>query len=203
MNFYETFIAFPIKLFFILTPFASIAVMLGLTSRLTPADRVKISKRACFIAFCILICAALFGKVLFEIFGVSQSSLQVAGGVYLSLLGLDMFRKKHAEKSENIDDKRYNDIAVTPLALPLLSGPGTLSFIFVTRPDFTDYIKFLCYCVGLAETMFFIAICFVFAAKSSNKMTSGFIGVCEKLMGIIVCSLGIDITIHGIYNSFV
>lgn len=202
MDFYATFVAFPLKLFFILTPFASIAVMLGLTSKLTPADRVRISKRACFIAFCILICAALFGKILFEIFGVSQPSLQVAGGVYLSLLGLDMFRKKHVENSENVSAEKYNDIAVAPLALPLLSGPGTLSFIFVTRPDLTDYIKFLCYCVGLAEAMFFVAVCFILFAKSSSKMTSGFVSICEKLMGIIVCSLGVDITIHGIYNSF-
>ena len=202
MDFYATFVAFPLKLFFILTPFASIAVMLGLTAGVTPAGRVKISKRACFIAFCILICAALFGKVLFEIFGISQSSLQVAGGVYLSLLGLDMFRKKRIKNSENINTEKYNDIAVTPLALPLLSGPGTLSFIFVTRPDFTNYIKFLCYCVGLAEAMFLVAFCFILSAKSSSKMTSGFVGVCEKLMGIIVCSLGVDITIQGIYNSF-
>ncbi|MCE5267466.1 MAG: MarC family protein [Planctomycetaceae bacterium] len=119
------------SLIVIIDPLALVPVFLAMTPNDTPAQRIRTAKLACTIAAFILIGFGLIGKVLFRYLGITMPAFQMAGSVVLLLIALDMLHAQRSTVHETAEETNAgtakDDIAITPLAVPMLAGPGAIS----------------------------------------------------------------------------
>lgn len=119
------------SLFVIIDPIALVPVFLAMTSGDPPAQRIKMAKLACLIAAGVLVVFALVGKWIFLYLGITMPAFQMAASIVLLLIALDMLRARRSPVQETSEETAAaaakEDIAVTPLAVPMLAGPGAIS----------------------------------------------------------------------------
>ncbi len=119
------------SLFVIIDPIALVPVFLAMTPDDSPTQRIKMAKLACLIAAGVLVVFALVGKWIFQYLGITMPAFQMAASIVLLLIALDMLRARRSPVQETREETTAaaakDDIAVTPLAVPMLAGPGAIS----------------------------------------------------------------------------
>lgn len=122
-----------VTLFVIMDPPGTVPVFLALTSRMTAQDRKRAARTAIFVAFGVIVVFALFGQLLLEHMGISLAALQASGGLLLLLVALELLMGK-MDAGES-DAGAGRNVALVPLATPLLAGPGTIvaTMVFVQQ----------------------------------------------------------------------
>lgn len=119
------------SLFVIIDPIALVPLFLAMTPDDTAEQRIKMARLACVIAAAVLMSFALIGRWIFKFLGITAEAFQMAGSVVLLLIALDMLRARRSTVRETEEDTdagaAKEDIAVTPLAVPMLAGPGAIS----------------------------------------------------------------------------
>lgn len=195
----------------IMNPIANAVIFLGLTAQMNLTARRKVAWRAVTIAFSIVLVFILFGPLVFSLFGISLPALRVAGGVLIALVGFQMLngensRVSHpkltpdAVNSTEDDESSQNDIAITPLAIPVLAGPGTIATAMNYAPS-GQWLQ-----IGATTLMFtiicvFTLIAFVFSDRITARIGSGGIAVITRLMGLILAVIGVQMLLDGIHES--
>ena len=119
---------------FIVDPIAVIPTYLVITHDETPEQRAATARRACIAATLILIVFALGGSLIFELFGITIDAFRIAGGFILWVVAMDMLhgqRRTQESSPEIAEGRAKEDVAVTPLAMPMLAGPGAISTVMV------------------------------------------------------------------------
>lgn len=187
--------------FAIMNPIAGIPVFMALTEGADKKTKSRINKTATFTAFLIVLVFVLLGKFIFDLFGNTIPAFKITGGILVFYIGFEMLQStkstlKHLKKVE-IDE----EIAISPLAIPLLAGPGTI----VTAMNFVTNANF----IRISIVIFIFAImCFLtyLSFKLSDfiveKVGKNVIGVFEKLMGLIIAIIGANMVIEGIKIAF-
>src|SRR6185312_9235820 len=119
-------------LFTTINPIATLALFAGLTASLTRADRHLTALRACIYATIILVAAMTAGQVILDAIGIHMHSLKVAGGIILFLFGVEMlFGKMDSKTERSPSPEEGRDLAVFPLAVPSIAGPGAMMAVIV------------------------------------------------------------------------
>src|SRR5262245_40722807 len=119
---------------FIVNPIAVIPTYLVITQNETSQQRARAARRACIAAACILVAFALGGTQIFRLFGITIDAFRVAGGLILWVVAMDMLHgvRRTQESAEEITEgSAKEDVALTPLAMPMLAGPGAISTVMV------------------------------------------------------------------------
>lgn len=119
---------------FIVDPIAVIPTYLVITQHETPAQRARTARRACIAAALLLVGFALGGRLIFSLFGITLPAFRVAGGLILWLVAMDMLhaeRRTQEGSEEIVEGRQKEDVALTPLAMPMLAGPGAISTVMV------------------------------------------------------------------------
>ncbi|MEN6450227.1 MAG: MarC family protein [Thermoguttaceae bacterium] len=123
------------SLFVIIDPLGLVPVFLAMTPNDTPRQRIRTAKLACVIAVFLLIGFGLVGRWLFDYLGITMPAFQMAGSIVLLLIALDMLHAQRSTVHETAEETdagtAKEDIAITPLAVPMLAGPGAISTIIV------------------------------------------------------------------------
>ena len=131
-----TFLAFG-SLFIIVDPLATVPAFLAMTPQDTPAQRIRMARLACWVTAGVLLCFATTGMVLFKIFSITMPAFQIAASIVLLLVALDMLRAQRSRVQETAEETvagaAKEDIAVTPLAIPMLAGPGAISTVILLQ----------------------------------------------------------------------
>lgn len=119
------------SLFVIVDPVATVPAFLAMTPRDTPEQRVKMARLACTVAAGVLLAFTFLGEWIFKFLGITLPAFQLAGSIVLLLIALDMLRAHRSpvqETDEEVDaGAAKEDIAITPLAVPMLAGPGAIT----------------------------------------------------------------------------
>ena len=122
----QTSIATFLGFFAIMNPIANTAVFIGLTSSCSTEQKKKIALKALITTFIIIAIFILVGNIIFKFFGITLPALRVAGGILIFLVGYDMLNNKksemHSDDEKNLSNEDVLNIAITPLAVPLLAG---------------------------------------------------------------------------------
>ena len=187
--------------FAIMNPLVNIPIFVKITEGIDEKKKKAIAKTANIVAFIIVVAFILVGKYIFEIFGLTIPSFKVFGGVLIFYIGFDMLQTK--KTSLHLKDKPVFDasIAISPLAIPIMAGPGTI----VTGMNFVvdaDFLK-----VSLTILIFaLIILCTYLAFIYSNYLVrivgeNNFV-IIGKIMGIIIGVLGANMLIEGIKLAF-
>lgn len=182
-------------------PVGNVPVFLSLTRQADRPTRKKISKKATFTAFVIVSGFIILGKYIFDFFGLTIPAFKITGGILVFFVGFEMIRAQ-VSSIDNQSEVNFNEgISISPLGIPILAGPGTI----VTAMNFTtnaDYLE-----LGIILVMFALVMWMNHLAFLSSEYLVRYIGankivVVEKIMGLIIAIIGVNMIIQGIHIAF-
>ncbi len=186
--------------FAIMNPIANTPVFLGLTEGESQESRKKIAKVASLLAFAIVVVFILAGTYIFELFGITLPAFKITGGILVFYVGFEMLMSKQSAIDNN-NTKEARNVAVSPLAIPILSGPGTI----VTAVNYVTNASFVH--ISIVIFIFAIIVYLNYLAFSLSKHVFRIVGqnlilVIGKLMGLILAIIGTGMVTEGIKLSF-
>ncbi len=195
--------------FAIMNPIANTAVFVGLTSNQSPVERKKTALKALMTAFIMILAFSILGKAIFQLFGITLPALRLAGGILVFVVGYHMLQgtpsKMHSHqpkpKSESEPEENQSaDVAISPLALPILAGPGTIA----TAMNYSASGSLLHIGVTIGAFACLCAItyvCFLYGPKIVEKIGESGIGIITRLMGLILTVIGMQMLIQGVHDA--
>lgn len=190
--------------FAIMNPIANTPVFLGLTAADSPATRTMVARRAILTAFLIVLIFSVLGKVIFDLFGIGLPAFRIAGGGLVVIIGYHMLygqsSKIHAPREGSQEDLEAElSVAVTPLAMPILAGPGTIA----TAMNFTSgggigelLLTLLAFAVLCLATYLF----FVYGERLVHYLGKNGIDIITRLMGLILMVIGVQMLLTGFHQ---
>ncbi len=189
-------------LFVIIDPIATIPAFLAMTPTDTPAQRVKMARFACLVAAGVLVAFALFGKFIFSLLGITIPAFQMAGSIILLLVALDMLRARRSTVKETQEEKDAGaikeDIAVTPLAVPMLAGPGAISTVILLHNRAADFPQQVALVVCILTICALSFLIFAFAVKGTRWVNPIMLRLVERLMGLLLAAIAIQFFLNAL-----
>jgi len=193
-------------LFVISDPFAAVAIFLGLTRNFTTWEREKIVHIAVTTVFFVLVASALLGESMLHGMGTSLASFRVGGGIVLLLMALSML---HAETgamrstpAEEAEAEEKNSIAVVPLAIPLLAGPGSISTVIIEmhRSDADLHALPVILVIGVVCLLLWIVL--RSAERIGKVLGHTGLNIVNRLFGLVLTAIAIEIMANGLKELF-
>lgn len=206
MNSFNSFflIAFS-TLFTIVNPLGALGPFIAMTGDYDKQKRVQTAKRATIVAFGVLLTSSILGAFIFRFFGVTIPALRISGGTLLFFVAVDMLNarpsrvKSTSEEAEEGSAKE--DIGIFPLAIPLLSGPGSIVSVFILSEKATEPIQHL----GLYAAIFVTAGISYFVLREASRLAVflGQIGinVMSRLLGLILAAVAVQFVLDGLKEA--
>lgn len=182
-------------------PLGNMPIFLGLTRHRDRPIKKTISKKATFTAFVIVAGFIILGKYIFDIFGLTIPAFKITGGILVFFVGFEMIRAQQSS-IDNQTEVNFNEgISVSPLAIPILAGPGTI----VTAMNFTtnaDYLQLIIILFMFAIVMWLNHLAFISSDYLVRLIGENKIVVIEKIMGLIIAIIGTNMLLQGIQIAF-
>ncbi len=187
--------------FAVMNPIANTPIFVGVVEGQSEEAKRKIAKKACLIAFGIVVIFIILGKYIFEIFGITIPAFKITGGILLFYVGFEMLQSKPLKTQRQGKFEIDSSLAVSPLAIPILAGPGTI----VTAMNFVADVDFMK--IGILILIFGIMILltylsFLLSGKILRFFGNNLILVIGKIMGLILAIIGMDMLLQGIKIAF-
>lgn len=191
--------------FTLINPLGTMPVFLSMTGGMSNKERKRIVMKSTMVAFIIMISFTIFGRFLFQVFGLSTNGFRISGGIIIMKIGYDMLQAKYTHIKFNEEEIQHvaNDISITPLAIPMLCGPGAIANGIVLMEDADTWLKkFLL--VGIIALVFFITSV-VLRASTRLVQFMGETGnnVMMRLMGLILMVIAVECFVSGAKPIFV
>lgn len=199
-----------ITLLAIVNPLAIVPFFIHYTQSFSPAQRKRTIWVSSFSVFVVIAVSALLGLQILDFFNISLASFQVGGGLLLMTSSLSMLNAQPAEAKSNADEIQDaseraavgSSIAVVPLAIPLLTGPASMSTVVIyadRAKSFWQLMTLVGYgvVIGLAT-----ALCFALAQPIARILGKTGINVMTRLMGLILAALAVEVMAEGLHKLF-
>ncbi len=184
------------SLFAIVDPFAAIPAFLAMTEKLDSRDRRHTAKTACIVCWLILTAFALLGSQIFSLFGVTLPAFQVAGGLIVLLSALDMLRAKRSPLQETEEETREGmakeDIAITPLAVPMLAGPGAITTAIVLSDRAHGWVTRGILYLTIAAVAALSYLILTFSGSGAKRLGPTILNIITRLMGLMLAAIGVQ-----------
>lgn len=188
-------------LFSIMNPLGTVPIFVGLVKENTALERAKIAFWTSFNVFIILLLSFFAGKYILSFFGISLDSLKIAGGLIITSSGFALLTGKFVEhkgmKKEGVkkDINTRSEIALTPLAIPILAGPGTISLLITYNQEYPKTLDIIAIIAAISiyiilRTSFIIVK--VLGASGINALS--------RVIGFIVIAIGIEYITSAVIN---
>jgi multiple antibiotic resistance protein len=187
--------------FAIMNPIANIPIFVQLTDGLDEKKKKEIAKTANIVAFAIVLAFILIGKYIFQIFGLTVPAFKVFGGILIFFIGFEMLQSKKSSIHLQ-EEKTYDEgITISPLAIPILAGPGTIvtAMNFVVKANFLYVFITVLIFASIVLLTYWAFIYSSYFVKLIGKKNFVIIG---KIMGLILGVLGANMLIQGIKLAF-
>lgn len=186
----------------IMNPIASISIFLNMTRNEAEDDFKKIAFQSTLTAFTVVAIFSLAGHFLLNFFGVTFTALRLTGGILVALIGYDMLQGNiNKAQSENINDpdEEESSIAITPLGIPLLAGPG----VIITAMNFSanGFINCVITISAFALLCVITYFVFIFGKQIREIIGTNILKLVTKMMGLILSVIGIQMFLEGIYSA--
>lgn len=193
------------SLFSVVNPIGAMPIFLSMTTQDSDEERNRISRNASVYLCIILIVSFIIGSYVLNFFGISIDALRIAGGMVILLSGFDLLRGDHA-RGRKIDKKVKNeaiqkdDISLTPMAIPLLAGPGSISLLIGLFKDFHDFKHYIIVLLVILTTGFLTYLILRYSPKLVSKLGEAGLSSLARIIGFIVMSVGVQYIINGIVS---
>jgi multiple antibiotic resistance protein len=187
--------------FFVVDPIGVVPIFLAITSGDSEAKMRRTALRACIVAGGLLLFFAIFGRVIFQVFGVSLAAFRVAGGILLLITALDMLRARPSEtrtsRTEEQEGVAKEDVALVPLAMPLLAGPGAIATAMVLMSKGGSMMMAVPVLAAIVLT--FVASYFILRASHlvQRVLKQSGVAILERVMGLILAAIAVQFMADG------
>ncbi|HEU0032680.1 MAG TPA: MarC family protein [Kofleriaceae bacterium] len=189
--------------FFVIDPLANLPIFLTITAGDSPEQRRRTAARAALATWMTLGTFAVAGGLIFQAFGISLGGFKIAGGLMLLLMAIDMMRaqpsRTRTSDEEQIESQARDDVAIFPLAIPMLAGPGAIATVMVLmsqaawRPIATASVF-----VAVTVTCFAAYLLMRYAAKVGEKIPKTLLRAFERIMGLLLAAVAVEFIAGGI-----
>lgn len=186
--------------FTLINPLGTMPIFMTMTSELDVKQRNATAKKASIVGFFTIIGFALSGQLLFNFFGISVNSFRIVGGVIFFIMGMDMLQARlgHVKINESEVKSYISDISITPLAIPMICGPGAITNAIVLMEDAVSFERK----VILFSAIFLVILITYLILFSSSRIIKilGQTGnnVMMRLMGLIVMVIAVEFFFAGL-----
>lgn len=185
-----------LKIFVACAPIIAAAMYIPLRPSDTAEERWATAKKGILFASLILFSALIFGFHILDLIGVELNAFRISGGLVLSIIAFSLLYPKQGDTSK--ENHEQGDISLTPLAFPIITGPGAISAVIIYKTETTtSWETFLVYVASVLIILTFY-VCFYIACFFSRWLKPSIITICSKLCGLLVLTLGIQMIIAGI-----
>lgn len=203
MNEYLRFalVTFP-AVFFIMDPLGLLPIFMAITASDTAEKRRDTARRATLLAFGLMTFFTLFGSFVFKLFGISMSALKVAGGILLLMTSTDMLRaqpsRTRSSPEETHESEAKEDVAVVPLAMPLLAGPGSIATAMVLAARGPHWSYAIPVVASIAVTCLVAYLLLRAAARLTRLLGTTGLAVLERIMGLLLAAIAVQFVADGV-----
>ena len=191
------------SIFFLVDPFAAIGSFLAITSGVDAARRKRMARKAAITCFIVLTSFALAGQLIFKMFGITLPAFEIAGGLILLLIGLDMLQAKRSATQEASGDTEEGatkeDAGIVPLGIPMLAGPGAISSVMVLVGTVPSYWHWQMGAILGAIAITCLVSYWVLAGAGTVRQVMGETGIriLVRIMGLLLVALAMQFFVNG------
>lgn len=192
------------SILFIVDPIAVIPTYLVITQDETTAQRQDTARRACVAAAVLLVVFAFAGKLIFQLFGITLPAFRIAGGLILWLVAMDMLRGERTTQESPVEiteGTQKEDVAVTPLAVPMLAGPGAISTVVVLAGQARTIPQHLIVYLSIVLTAVLSWIALRIGERLVVWLGETGIRVATRIMGLMLAAVAIQFVITGVREA--
>ena len=190
------------SLFVIVDPIATVPAFLAMTPSDTPAQRIKMARLACLVMTGILALFALTGRRIFELLGITIPAFQMAGSIVLLLIALDMLRAQRSRVQETQEETAAGaakeDIAITPLAVPMLAGPGAISTVILLHSKAEGFAQQIALLAGIVLIAAATYLIFALSARGAKWLSPIVLKLTTRIMGLLLAAIAMQFLINAL-----
>ena len=192
------------SIFFLVDPFAALPTFHAVTAGQDNSRRVRTARKASLTAFVILTAFALAGSYIFKLFDITLPAFEIAGGIILLLIGLEMLQAKRSATQETHPETEAastkDDAGIVPMGIPMLAGPGAITSVMVLVGQAQTRWQMVAILLAIAITA---AICFVVLGSATRVATvlgeTG-IRILVRIMGLLLVALAVQYFVNGMVD---
>jgi multiple antibiotic resistance protein len=192
------------SIFFLVDPFAAIPAFLAITESADPERRRRMARKGALTCFIVLTGFAVGGQLIFRMFGITLPAFEVAGGLILLLIGLDMLAAKRSPTQEALGDTEEaagkDDAGIVPLGIPMLAGPGAISSVMVLVGQVPSLWHWEMGAILASITITSLVSYWVLAGASRVRRVMGETGIriLVRIMGLLLVALAMQFFVNGL-----
>ncbi|GAB7538846.1 MarC family protein [Burkholderia sp. 22PA0099] len=191
-----------ISLLALINPLGAVPFFLSLTASQSDDERRRTVRVAAVSVFCVIVVTTLLGQQIIHFFGISVGSLEVGGGIIMLLMAINMLNAQmgnaRSTPEERDEAESKNSIAVVPLAIPLLTGPGSISTVIIYSANAAHWYERL-WLIAIGAVI--AGLCFVamrLAEPIANWIGRTGINIATRLMGLMLSALAVEFIVDGL-----
>jgi len=193
------------SLFVIVDPIAIVPAFLSMTVRDTPQAQKRMALLASTVAAGVLIVFALAGKWIFQFLGITMAAFQIAGSILLMRIALDMLYANRARDRETDEEvnagAEKDDIAITPLGIPMLAGPGAISTSLILLSQAIGTTQHIALFVCILAVCLLSYVILRFAARTARLLSPLGLKLFTRIMGLLLAAVAVQFTINGLAQT--
>jgi len=191
------------SIFFLVDPLAAIPSFLAITENADAVRRRRMARKGAFTCFIVLTSFAIAGQLIFRIFGITLPAFEIAGGMILLLIGLDMLEARRSPTQETHGETEEattkEDAGIVPLGIPMLAGPGAISSVMVLVGQVPSLWDWRMTAILLSITFTCVVTYFVLSAGGRVRQVLGETGIriLVRIMGLLLVALAMQYFVNG------
>lgn len=188
---------------FVVDPFAAVPIFLAITHDEGPERRRATALRASLATFVVLGVFALAGGVIFRLLGISLGAFEIAGGFMLLLMAVDMMRAQPSRTRSTAEEQAEglvkDDVAIVPLAIPMLAGPGAIAtcMVLMKRASW-QIVPTVTVLLAIAVTALITYVVLRTAATAQRFISQTWLHVLERVMGLLLAAIAVEFMVSGL-----
>jgi multiple antibiotic resistance protein len=190
------------SLFVLVDPLSTAPAFLAMTPKDTTAQRLRKARLACIIVAAVLLGFAFAGTLLFRVFGITMAAFQIAASVVLFIIALDMLKVQRSRVQETLEETQAgaakDDIAITPLAIPLLAGPGAISTTILLDANAKTLAQHLALYGCIVGVSFVSYLVLRLAVHGAHWLSPIAMSIAVRIMGLLLSAIAIQFLLDGI-----
>lgn len=195
-----------VSFFAVMNPIGNIPIFISLTNGYSQQQKKATARKAAFVSFCILTVFLVLGGFIFSIFGITIHAFRVAGGILIfgiayNLLHANPSKTQTPHSNEKEEAAEKEDISITPLALPIIAGPGTIATV-MTQAGSHNILNLMIVFIGFTLVLVLTYVLFYYSTPIIAKLGQGGLNVITRLMGLILAVISVQMIAEGVKGLF-
>ena len=195
-----------IALFAIVNPIGSVPIFISATDGWNRKEKLRTANVVTVTVFLVLLTSALFGDGILEFFSITIPSFQVGGGILILLIAINMLHAKQSHSKQTPEEARTLEerdvIAIVPLSIPLLAGPGAIGSMIIAAQQSKTFLGHISLAIPIFVVAILIWLTLQLSSYIADKLGTIGINIVTRLMGLILAAMAVEFIAHGLIGLF-